>query len=212
MKAVAPQATGRCVEHPRETEDQSRANDQGSTSTPTDIAPGCRWNGGQKTCIILHSRPEKHARLDLGAPASTRPPPNDVTSVFLCLPARRTKSYPIVSLQTALIPRVLFYYYYWRIIALQNFVVFCQTSTWINHRYTHIPSLLKLPPISFLIPPHKVDTEPIFEFPEPYSKFPLAIYFTYGNVSHSFHTLPPLLPSPHVHKSILYVCLSIATL
>ena len=35
----------------------------------------------------------------------------------------------------------------WRIIALQNFVVFCQTSTWINHRYTYIPSLLKLPPI-----------------------------------------------------------------
>jgi len=29
----------------------------------------------------------------------------------------------------------------------------------------------------------KVDTEPLFKFPEPYSKFPLAIYFTYGNVS-----------------------------
>ena len=27
----------------------------------------------------------------------------------------------------------------WRKIALQNFVVFCQTSTWISHRYTHIP-------------------------------------------------------------------------
>jgi len=43
--------------------------------------------------------------------------------------------------------------FYWRIIALQNFVVFCQTSTWINHRYTYIPSLLKLPPISLPIPP-----------------------------------------------------------
>ena len=31
----------------------------------------------------------------------------------------------------------------WRIIALQNFVVFCQTATWINHRYTYIPSVLK---------------------------------------------------------------------
>ena len=30
---------------------------------------------------------------------------------------------------------------YWRIIDLQNFAVFCQTSTWISHRYTHIPSL-----------------------------------------------------------------------
>ena len=29
----------------------------------------------------------------------------------------------------------------------------------------------------------KVDTEPLFKFPEPYSKFLLAIYFTYGNVS-----------------------------
>ena len=33
-------------------------------------------------------------------------------------------------------------FFYWRITALQNFVVFCQTSTWISHRYTYIPSLL----------------------------------------------------------------------
>ena len=32
----------------------------------------------------------------------------------------------------------------WRIIALQNFVVFCQTSTWISHRYIYILSLLNL--------------------------------------------------------------------
>ena len=44
-----------------------------------------------------------------------------------------------------------FYLFFsWRIIALQNFVVFCQTSTWISHRYTYIPSLLNLPAI--LIP------------------------------------------------------------
>ena len=36
-----------------------------------------------------------------------------------------------------------------RIIAWQNFVVFCQTSTRISHRYTCIPSLLNLPLISF---------------------------------------------------------------
>ena len=30
----------------------------------------------------------------------------------------------------------LIYFFNWRIIALQNFVVFCQTSTWISHRYT----------------------------------------------------------------------------
>ena len=36
-----------------------------------------------------------------------------------------------------------------------------------------------------LVPLLQVDTDPLFEFPEPYSKFLLAIYFTYGNVS--FH-------------------------
>ena len=35
-------------------------------------------------------------------------------------------------------------FFNWRIIALQNFVVFCQTSTWISHRY--ILSLLNLLP------------------------------------------------------------------
>ena len=33
------------------------------------------------------------------------------------------------------------YIFNWRITVLQNFV-FCQTSTWISHRYTYIPSLL----------------------------------------------------------------------
>ena len=34
----------------------------------------------------------------------------------------------------------LFYLFFnWRIIALQNVAVFCQTSTWISHRYTYIP-------------------------------------------------------------------------
>ena len=42
--------------------------------------------------------------------------------------------------------------FYWRIIALQNFV-FCQTSALISHRYTYIFSLLNLPPHSLPIPP-----------------------------------------------------------
>ena len=46
-----------------------------------------------------------------------------------------------------------FFLFFWRIIALQNFVVFCQTSTWISHRFTYIPSLLNLLPISLRIPP-----------------------------------------------------------
>ena len=42
-----------------------------------------------------------------------------------------------------------FYLFFnWRIIALQTFVVFCQISTWISHRYIHVPSLLTLRPIS----------------------------------------------------------------
>ena len=40
----------------------------------------------------------------------------------------------------------------WKIIALQNFAVFWQTSTQITHRYTYIPSLLNLHPIS--LPSH----------------------------------------------------------
>ena len=38
--------------------------------------------------------------------------------------------------------------------------------------------------------PLYVATEPLSEFPEPYIKFPLAIYFTYGNVS--FHVTPSI--------------------
>ena len=47
----------------------------------------------------------------------------------------------------------IYLFFYWKIIALQNFSVFCQASTWISHGYTYIPSLLKLPPISLSIPP-----------------------------------------------------------
>ena len=38
----------------------------------------------------------------------------------------------------------IYLFFNWRIIALQNFVVFCQTSAWISHWYTDIPSLLNL--------------------------------------------------------------------
>ena len=44
-------------------------------------------------------------------------------------------------------------FFNWRTIALQNFVAFCQTSTWINQKDTYIPCLLNLPPISHPIPP-----------------------------------------------------------
>ena len=55
-----------------------------------------------------------------------------------------------------------------------------------------------------------------FEFPESYSKFPLALYFAYGNVSFhvtvSIHCTPSFLRCCRVHKSLLYVYVSIAAL
>ena len=99
------------------------------------------------------------------------------------------------------------------VIALQNFGVFCQTSTWISHRYMYISSVLNLPPISLPIPPLWVDTEPLFEFPEPYSKFPVAIYFTYSNESFHVtfsihHTLSSPLPMSKslFSMSVLHCC------
>ena len=59
-------------------------------------------------------------------------------------------------------------------------------------------------------------TEPLFEFPESYSKFPLAIYFTYDIVNFyitlSIHLPFSLLSSHCVHRSVLSVCFSIAAL
>ena len=47
----------------------------------------------------------------------------------------------------------------WRIMALQCCVGFCHAATWINHRYIHVLSLLKLTPTSHPIPPIQVVTE-----------------------------------------------------
>ena len=56
-------------------------------------------------------------------------------------------------------------------------------TVWKTVLYIYIISLLKLSPIPLPIPPLQVDTENLFEFPETYSKFLLAIYFTYGDVT-----------------------------
>ena len=72
-------------------------------------------------------------------------------------------------------------------------VHFCYASVCINHRYTCVPSLLKLSPTSHPLPPLQVITEPQFEFPEsPYSKFPVAIYL---------HMLVYMLPCYSLHSS-----------
>ena len=59
---------------------------------------------------------------------------------------------------------------------------FCHTWPWISHRYTYVPSFLNLPPTSQPIPPLQVVTEHWVELPASYTKFPLASYFTYGNI------------------------------
>ena len=60
------------------------------------------------------------------------------------------KSRIVTGYKCTLIFKNFFIFLNWRIIALQNCVVFCQTSTWISHRYIHAPSL-ELP--SHLSPP-----------------------------------------------------------
>ena len=85
----------------------------------------------------------------------------------------------------------------------------------ISHRYILVPSLLNLPsPHLPPVLPLSVVTEPHFEFPESYSKFPLALYFTYGyaccHVTVSMH--PTLSFLPAIHKCVLCACVSIAAL
>ena len=114
------------------------------------------------------------------------------------------------------IPRLIFFNVFifnWRIINLHYCVGFCHTSTWISHSYTYVPSLLNLPPTPSH--PSRLSESTGFELPASHSKFPLAIYFPYGNVyvlmllsrfipPSSFPTVPaslcsvsasPLLPS-----------------
>ena len=95
----------------------------------------------------------------------------------------------------------------WRINALQNFVIFCQTSAWISRRYTCIPSLLNPFPSPSPSHPSRLIQSPCFEFPEPYSKFLLAIYFTDGNVSFHITLCIHLTLSSHLPMSINFLCL-----
>ena len=86
-------------------------------------------------------------------------------------------------------------FFNWRITALQNFVVFCQTSTWISHRYTYVPFLLNFPPTSHPIHPSRW-SEHWFELPESYRKFPRAICFTCVSVYVFIPFSPFVSPSP----------------
>ena len=86
-----------------------------------------------------------------------------------------------------------------RIIALQNCLGFCHTSTWISHRYTYNSPLSN--PSASPTPPHayRLSRSTWLEHLAPYSKFPLPMCFTHGNLYVSLlcsqFPSPPLLPS-----------------
>ena len=52
----------------------------------------------------------------------------------------------------------------WRIIALQNLVGFCQTPTWISHRYTYVPSSWTSLPSPFPSHPSRLLQSPCLSY------------------------------------------------
>ena len=98
----------------------------------------------------------------------------------------------------------------WRIISLQNGVGFCQTSTWISHRYTYVPSFLNIPPTPLGCYRSQVWVPWVIQ------QIPIGCLISYGNISFhvtfSLHPTLSFLPNPRVHMSALYVSVSIAAL
>ena len=95
-----------------------------------------------------------------------------------------------------------------------DFALFSQTSTWISHRYTYIPSCLKLFPISLPIPPFRLIQRPCLSF---LSHIEYSCRLSILHMVTQISTL--LFPQAHhlpslslVHKSILCVCFSVAAL
>ena len=104
------------------------------------------------------------------------------------------------------------YFFNWKIIALENFVVFCHTSTRISYRDTHVPSLPSLLPHPTLLDCYRA---PVW-VPWVIQQVPIAIYLTDGivnfHVTHFIHlTLSPI-PYVSVNRSVLYICFSTAAL
>ena len=82
------------------------------------------------------------------------------------------------------------FFFNWRIIAFQNFVVFCQTLTWIRHRYIYI----------YPLPPHPT---PLGRYRVPVwvswatQQISLALCLIYGDVSfHAILSIHLTLSSP----------------
>ena len=98
---------------------------------------------------------------------------------------------------------------------LCQFLLYNKVNRLYVYIYPHILSLLHLPP-TLPIPPLQVVTKHRADLPVLCSRFPLAIYFTFGSVDMSMplsHFVPAYAsPTSHVLKSILYVCVFIAVL
>ena len=64
---------------------------------------------------------------------------------WILAPQSGVKPIPLV-LEGEVFLKNYYCFYTWRIIALQCYIGFCHTTTWISHKYTYVPSLLNLPP------------------------------------------------------------------
>ena len=95
-------------------------------------------------------------------------------------------------------------------------MVFCHTSASISHRYTHVPSLLNLPPISLAIPPFSPSQSPsLNSLSHTANSHQLSILQMVMYVSMLLCPYIPHFPSsplPHIYKSVLYVWSSLQEL
>ena len=99
------------------------------------------------------------------------------------------------------------------LIALQYLFDFCHTSTWINHRYTCISSLLNLPPTFHPSHPSRLLQSPSLSS---LSHIANSHWLSILHMIVWFHATLSICPTfcflPTVHKCVLYVCVSIAAL
>ena len=106
----------------------------------------------------------------------------------------------------------------WRMNALQYCFVFCHPLTWINHRYTYVPSFVNLPRTSYIFHPSRLLQRPGLSSLSHTASFHwlsilhMIVFMLPCYSLHSSHSLfPPPYPT-HVHKSVLYIWVSIAAL
>ena len=91
---------------------------------------------------------------------------------------------------------------------LCQFLLYNKVKQLYVYIYSHIPSLLRLPP-NLPIKPLQVVTKHGADLPVLCGCFPLAIYFTFGRVYMSVlltHFVPAYTSPPRVLKSVFYVC------